>query len=384
MVAPLLVILTSTATALACPVTQQGAQLSAHVLVQRPERRLRAGDSAAFEQNLRRAGLPDYLVTAWVAAEARERIRLRQQGSDAPATFAGDRPREVAAAPAASNSNDPGERIDPLGRDLEFIDPSRRERARAISRDYDALIAEVRRGAGQMLTNSEKEMIATLEAERHRDLEGFLTPEELAGYEMVKSPLYERLTRDMQELAPTAEEFRAIFAAEKAFTDRFEPGATRRFPSRPGDRDAVGEARAAADEQLLQQLGAERFAEYDRSRHREYRELAQLVRRVNLPTELAVEVFSMREFVAAESNRIFRDTGMTSAAKRAALADLASGTRDLIRERLGAEAGSAYLQSADRWLNAVENGATVSFRGDATLVRGLPPGNRPPAPVGGN
>ncbi len=330
--------------------------------------RLRSVDPALFEQNLRRAGLPDHLVSALVGAEARERIRLRQQGGGAPA--ATPSPTGVASAKVAvAAARDPATvvflnasaRIDPIGRDLAFIDPARREQALAISTDYDALIDGIRRDARGMLTPSEKEMIETLEAERRQDLEGLLTARELADYEIVKSPLYSRLTYELQELAPTAEEFRAIFAAEQELAERFGADGMRQAPPSPAEREAVQQARATVDEQLLRQLGAERFAEYDRSRHHEYRQLAQLVRRVNLPAELAAEVFSMRDYVSAESNRINEDNNLTTDAKRAALATLATDTRHLIRERLGEEAGSAYLQSADRWLNAVENGAAVSF-----------------------
>ena len=344
-------------------------------------------DPATFEKRLRAAGVPDHAISALLAADARERIRLRQQAGTperpAAGAMARDTPPKTSPDPTGARTIEvsaqaPG----PLNRNLDFIDPSRRDQARTIARDYDAMLADLRRG-GALLTETEKETVALLESERHRDLEAILTPTELADFEMLKSPIYSRLAYETLEFKPTLEEFRAIYAMERQFMDRFGTTGMSSIPPRREERAAAEQFRAAADDQLLLTLGTERFAEYDRSRNYEYRELSKLVRRVNLPTTQAAEVFAMRDYVSVESNRIYEDRTLSIDQKRAALQSLATGVRGQIQQRLGNEAGTAYLQLADRWLAHVEQGSAVTFKShNMTSFRRLPTA-RPPTPGGG-
>jgi len=327
--------------------------------------RLHNEDPAAFEENLRAAGLPPHVVSALLAADARERLRLRTgDASEAVARATGPARTDPTAGSngavrrtSTATTAPPG----PLGRNLEFIDPARRDAVREIARDYDAMLADIRRNA-PLLTDAEKEMIATLEAERRRDLEPLLTPTELADFEMLKSPLYSRLTSETSEFQPTLEEFRAIYALEKQYTERFGRNGMSSLPPNHADRQAADQFRATLDDQLLLAFGTDRFSEYDRSRNHEYRELSKLVRRVNLPASHAVEVFSIRDFVSVESNRIVDDASLNETEKQTALRTLAAETRTRITRQLGDEAGAAYIQMANRWITAVEQGSAVTFK----------------------
>ncbi len=342
-------------------------------------------DPAVFEKKLREAGLPEHFVTALLAAEARERRRQQRESAD----LAHD---EQSATNATSDSGAQRERprapgrqfAGPLGHDLEFIAPSRREQARVIARDYDVMIADIRRG-GAMLTESEKQMLEVLEAERRRELGTFLSPQELGDFEMLKSPLYRRLAYETSEFNPTLAEFRAIFAQAKEYADRFDTSSTGRMPPRREDWAAARQYLTAADDLLLAQFGTDRFAAYERSRNAEYRELAKLTRRLNLPESQAGEVFSMRDYVSAESSRIVGDTTRSTEERLVALQTLGAAVRREIQLRLGDEGSTAYLRFADKWLSQVEAGSSVTFERNTThfrRLRGLPPPTLPPPPGG--
>lgn len=345
-------------------------------------------DPAAFEKRMRAAGLPEHAVSALLAAEARERVRKRQptaeSPSDSPGSNSGRTRRNSAGATqggtvravALADSNG-----GPLGRNFEFIAPARREAARTVALDYDAMIADVRRG-GSILTDSEKQMITILESERHRDLESILTPQELADFEIFKSPIHGWLSYQTQYLKPTLEEFRTIYALEKEYSDRFASVTHGALPG-TAERTAAEQFRATVNDQLLLALGTERFEQYERSRIHEYRELSNLIQRNNLPATKANDVFDLRGYVAEESNLIFDDHSLSVAEKRAALQSLATDMRAQVLNQLGDEAGTAYLKLADGWLKAVEQGSAVTFRSiNSTFYRRLPTSS-PPTPDGG-
>ena len=76
-----------------------------------------------------------------------------------------------------------------------------------------------------------------------------------------------------------------------------------------------------------------------------------------------MRTFTLRDAAAQESTRIAADPTMANDAKLAALQTLAQSTRAQIVATLGANAGNAYVQSAD-WLGYIEHGGSVKFGAD--------------------
>lgn len=360
-------------------------------------------DLKVFAANLRRAGLPEHLVRALVAAEIDDRYRVREKAlsSARPARryWEADEsaePLETRLARLELRREKAELKASALGPDATTLEQAfdspipleKRDMVRLITQDYESMITDIRGRAGNLLLDVEKKTIAYIEQERRNDLAAILSPSELADWEMLNSNTFRVLRRQLSGFQASEDEFRLIYETQRDLDERFHrDGPAPPAPS-PSHRLAEEQARAAADARLRSLLGEERFAAFNRGRDREYQQLATLVQRVNLPESTAIDVFGIRETVTEESNRIYDDRTIPLEQKREALQSLARNARAQIRSALGDEVAGAYFQASDRWLNHVEQGGAVRFSPQTTFFRSLnstrvrmpvPP---PPAPTG--
>jgi hypothetical protein len=241
------------------------------------------------------------------------------------------------------------------------LSPAKIDAVQRIVDDYEEMMSQVRTAAGGVTLQEDREKLRLLENEKHADLAAVLTAQELEDYETRSHYLMWRLRGAMTLMDATEQEFRAIFAAQKSVEEQLRV-------MRPSDAqilsrsaDQPGAPQAQMNQQLKAALGEQRFAEYSRAMNGEYQMLVRFTQRENLPIETAVRVFSLRDDVARESNRIYDDTGLTLAQKQIALQALGQQTRAQILSALGSTAGPAYAQTAARWLTTVERGGAVSF-----------------------
>jgi hypothetical protein len=240
------------------------------------------------------------------------------------------------------------------------LSPAKIDRVQRIVDDYDEMMSQVRAAGGGVTLPEDRQKFKLLEEEKRADLAALLTPPELEDYEMRNHYITSRLRGAMTLMDATEEEFRAIFRAQKAYQDRLQA-------LRPSEAFAAGAYRDEPSpmELQLQQdlkavLGAQRYAEFARANTGEFQLLTRIAQRENIPAETTVRVFSLRDGVAQESNRIYSDAALTLDQKRTALQTLAQQTRSEILSALGPTAGPTYVQSA-RWLTLVERGNAVTF-----------------------
>ena len=224
-----------------------------------------------------------------------------------------------------------------------------------IEDDYTEMNGAIRASMQGIVLPEDREKMALLSREKRADLSAVLTPEELADYELRTSPTTNMLRSRLAGFEPSETEFRALFQAQQALNEKF-PGT---FTSI--DDAARTEAQRSFHEQVRSALGAERYAAYVRETNSEFQQLDRIAQKGNLPREVAVQAFDVRDSVAQESRRIYDDPGLTPDAKRAALQQLAQGARTRILSTLGPVAGPEYMKVADIWLNNVERGSAVSF-----------------------
>jgi GGDEF domain-containing protein len=212
----------------------------------------------------------------------------------------------------------------------------------------------------------DREKLALLEREKHADLASVLTPTELEDYEMRTSQTTNRLRQALTYMNATEDEFRAIYRVQQPFADKL--GFTMGFVP---TMDSQEQRRAALDQiaaQLKTVLGDQRYADYARASNNEFQQLSRIAQSANIDNDTAIRTFNLRDSVSQESTRIYNDTTMSADQKRGALQLLAQNTKTQIVSALGQTAGDAYLQTAARWLNAVERGGAVSFGSDGSSM----------------
>jgi hypothetical protein len=250
-------------------------------------------------------------------------------------------------------------------RQFGSIPKEKTELVQRIADDYAEMSSQIRASTQGIMLPEDREKLALLEREKRADLAAILTPGELEEYEMRTSTVTSRLRTALTLMDATEAEFRAIFQAQQALTDRLNPqGMTVITSAMMDDRR---EAQRQVNEQLKAVLSPARYAEYVRASSSEYQNLYRIGQRDNIPAETVLRAYGLRDTIAGESVRIGDDPALTLEQKRTALQTLAQKARTQILGTLGPSAGEAYAQSA-RWLTSIERGSVVTFGPDSMPI----------------
>jgi len=252
---------------------------------------------------------------------------------------------------------------------LAFLPEERRAQAAALLGDFDVRIQAVyAEGADP---GEAADRVAALEAAREAALADLLGPDELFAYEMLASPLAERLRERLRGFGTTPEEFVALYRLSRGLEAELAE-----LPPDSPDREVRAEAAEAEFEQRLGELlTPPRRADYDRVSDPEYQLLHQLAVDHDLRPDVALDVYQMRETVAGQTARLREDPLLTAEQKRAALAAMRAETERSIAEVLGAPLLELYRQAGGVWLQELTDPAQFAVTpepaaGDAA---GTPP-----------
>lgn len=249
----------------------------------------------------------------------------------------------------------------PRDDDKNPIPVEKRELLRQINEDYNAMISQIQREGRGIPLPSDDEKLRYLRAEKEAELKALLSPEELIEHELRTSQTANSVRWNLAAFNPTEQEYRAVFSLQKEFDEQ--------FPSQSGDRDSDywkqrNEAQKALDARIEQQLGAERYRDYVRSKDHEYRNLATLAERLGLPQTAAAQAYDLRYTVSSDALKIVRDENLSPESKQEHINGLALKTRDDLARQLGAEAAEAYLKRHADWLKSMERGQIIEFKSD--------------------
>lgn len=357
---------------------------------------LQSDDAAALEA----AGLPPELARELTlgrslvrAAERMRAARARQPANDrwwrtGPGLSPSSRElqlqarREFSEAFAAAGLGD----VSPYAlaessEQLAFLSPEKRDALRRIAQDYDEMMAKF--SAGGIQLPSDRERLKLLRAERDRDIAALLTPAELADYELRTSTSANTLRLRYGAAIETEEDFRQLYALQKAFDEKFPLDATTGRLSPDALRQRAEAARQLQDD-IRAALGDDKFAALRRASDSDLRTVDSLVSRLNLPTQTTDRVAAARDTYAAESQRINADTSLPLPERRAQIQALGSRARAELNQSLGAEAAEIYAQRSP-WVGLLQNGLayTTTTPADAPgLALGGTPSVHPVPPAG--
>ncbi len=271
---------------------------------------------------------------------------------------------------------------------LAFLSPENRDKLRSILGDYDELMAKFGAQGGIQLA-SDKEKLKLLTSERDRDIASLLSPAELADYEMRTSASAGALRVRYGDGITSEDEFRKLYALQKAFDDRFPP---ENFNGRvtPETMKARSDASLQLQADMRAAVGEDAYAALKRAADSDLRQVDALVARLNLAPDTTDRVAATRDSYAAESQRIMADAATPFPQRREQMTALAARAKTDLTATLGAEAADAYAQRS-QWMSMLQSGIGYSTTpvpnspGGLTLTGGAGPSVYPvmPAGVGG-
>ena len=290
--------------------------------------------------------------------------------------------REVSDALAAAFGDDLGlfSSSDPA-QQFNFLSPEKRDALRRITQDYDEMMAKF--SAGGLQLPSDRERLKLLRAERDRDIAALLTPAEREAYELRTSTSAQVLRARYGDGIESEEDFRKLYALQKAFDDRYPLDALSGKVT-PEQMRARGEAQRQLQEGIRAALGEDKYTALRRASDPDLRTVDALVSRLDLPPGTTARIATSRESFAAESQRINANTGLNPQQRRTQLQELGARAKAELTQALGAEAADAYAQRSP-WVSMLQNGMAYTTTPPANapgLALGGMPGVHPVPPAG--
>ena len=151
----------------------------------------------------------------------------------------------------------------------------------------------------------------------------------------------------MSAFDPSEQEFRSIFALQRQFDLQNVNNGN------PGD-DTASQQRASAETALQAQiratLGEARYADYQRAQDGNFRQLASLTERLELPKETTVAVYNLSKDMQKRAQQINSDSTLNTEQRARALSDLAGEANTKITAALGQRGYDAYRENGGWWL----------------------------------
>lgn len=318
------------------------------------------GDPAATDR-LRAIGLPDSIIRTLIVRQIDRRYRdrekaLNRQESDAfwrhdypyyanrsvDPLAALDLRREKSAEKKRLLADLPDPEAERVNARLSFLSPEKREAFRAVREDYDAMRQAIRSPDGIVLPE-EREKLAFLEKQERADLEALLSPDELAAYELRHSNTARQLRYQLRGFDATEDEYKAIYRMQREYLQQHAPeaGTNIIYARLPGP----AAAREKFQTELKATLGEERYSAYERAQDQEFRTLAAITSRLDLPPEKAIEAHALKTALERKA-REFRPVPGISAREQqeAYLAAIAEEAEASFTAILGEKGYAAYKE----------------------------------------
>jgi hypothetical protein len=104
----------------------------------------------------------------------------------------------------------------------DYLDPDQRAKLLELERDYNQLTAETHIDASGFRLQSDTDRLKDIAAERKREMDQFLTPDEIAARDMRESPAAKLLRNNYGNVIDTESDYQAAFAKGLQMVDRPE------------------------------------------------------------------------------------------------------------------------------------------------------------------
>jgi hypothetical protein len=216
---------------------------------------------------------------------------------------------------------------------------------RRLNADYFDLRHQVNLESREIVLPDDREKLVFLEKERRADLARLLTAEELADFDLRTGRASNHLRYQLAVFEPTEQEFRAIHLLYQTLEAQFGPQ-----ESMPPD---VRRQRAAAEKALAPQieavLGADRFADYQRTTAPGWVEAHQAVSQLNLPPATIGPLVAIQQDLMQRAQTLRTDRTLAPAERDRRLNGLEQEAITRLTPVLGARLAD-YQANGGYWL----------------------------------
>lgn len=195
------------------------------------------------------------------------------------------------------------------------------------------------------LLNSQKEM--------EREIAKILTPKEFEDYQLRLSQTAMMMRVQLDGFNPTEQEFRDIFKVQKAYDDEVGLYGMPVRAANKEEADKRAALEAATKESIKAAIGPDRYAEMERAKDYEYKSIAKVAERQELPKEAAVQAYQLKQTAEQNANILRANTDLNEEQRAAALKAMRAETERSLEGVLGQKGLEAYKKQGAFWLNNI-------------------------------
>jgi hypothetical protein len=248
----------------------------------------------------------------------------------------------------------------PYDEGFEFVSADKRARLREIDREFKTLIYSndaYRAGWNELDHQLQRRDIAVWKEEA---IKALLSPAEFEEYDIRCGHHSQGLRTALSAFEPDEEEFRRILQLEKRFgkDQTYSDPKQLGVPAAPAVDPATGLPLPPFDpaterefqKALRQELGEERYADYQLSRDNNYSFIHNVVEAYGLPAENARTLYDINKTIEKEAAAIRGNASLTVEARAAPLQALKKHAEAEALRLLGDEGFRAYQWQFGRWL----------------------------------
>lgn len=310
-----------------------------HIIIADVEK-LYAGRFAALRQQQKES----YWKATWGTVEERERQKQFRALSKEKRQLL----KELLGVDYRNEMEENYFRSDDLRNQLDFLPEEKLEGALEINEKYQELYLAIHeRGLGDLEPEDLQEL-RQLKKQQLEELGKILTPAELKEYELRSSTVASHMRFQLKEFNPTEKEFRDLFEINKAREENWDL-----YNFYPQDQEAdkkMQEDIKQHFEQIKVVLGEQRYKEFERAQHREYKDLVRLAELEGLSSKVASAVYDVKETVQEQVSKLRNDPSLNEEQRTEALKAVQEETEKTVAETLGQEAYRKYKQRHGGWI----------------------------------
>lgn len=243
------------------------------------------------------------------------------------------------------------------GRRLGFLPEEKRSQVRMLLErfnDAELALREKVWQEGEPLTAEDQTRLTQLQHDREAAITALLSPAEQQQYDLAMSPTAYKVRETLFGMKPSEQEFLAVFGAQRDFERKWPAGL-------PDNADFETQARYARDQQqyqaqLKEQLGEDRYAQWQRAQDADYRQLRLAAAQNQVPAEAANEVYEMKRVMERNVAQVMTDEGLSLDRKREIITAMGQEAARSVQGALGDRAFRDYLRSgAGSWMRGPAN-----------------------------
>lgn len=241
--------------------------------------------------------------------------------------------------------------------------PEERRRILAnINKDYEAMMRELHKKAGNFWLPQDEAASDLLREQREADLEAALSPEERTLVQKANSTITREILGAYGNLIEDEGTFNQLYAL---YEDAVQKHGEDLFSNWAWNKKSIEERRAmqttltALEAQSQSLFTLESLQNQQHSRDEDVSLCARAAKRLDLdPKRLESEILSLRQAVAASSQQLSQEPHQTPENLQEDLKALADTSRERLAQILGAEGAQAYSERTS-WLDLLDQGRAI-------------------------